>query len=255
MLSLKKFVESGNKFVVAHRGASLHAPENTIPSFELALASGAAMLEVDVQISKDGTLVTWHDDSLINILGIDAKISEMTYEEISKIDAGSWFAPKFAGTKIPKLEDVLSLVKGRMYLNIEIKEPKFSNDFLLSKLLDKVEEYDYVDKTLFCSFYYHLLPVIKFECEDTHIAAIRIPNDNTKPSELRKKFGIDAFICDNSEVNEELRFDIVENSIFLGVYGLIDDKSIDYALENKVIAFASDDPKLIADKLKSHGII
>lgn len=255
MLSLKKFVENGNKFVVAHRGASLYAPENTLPAVEKAIASGAAMLEIDVQLAKDGTLVTWHDDSLSQILGIDAKISEMTYNEISEIDAGAWFSSEFVGTKIPKLDDVLKLIAGKMYLNIEIKEPKISDSFLLSQLINKVEEYNYIDKSLFCSFYYRLLPIIKFECENSHIAAIRIPKDTTKPSEIRLKYGIDAFICDISEVDEELKFDIVENSIVLGVYGLIDDKSIDSAIANEVSAFASDDPELIMKKLISRKVL
>lgn len=255
METLKTFVEKGNKFVVAHRGVSKHAPENTMSAFKLTIDSGAAMLEVDVQSTSDGVIVTWHDDNLKHLLGIDAKISEMTYEELCKIDAGSWFSNEFKGEKIPRFDQVLELILNKLYLNIEIKEPKVPESKLLTDIINIVEKYNYLPNSIFCSFYYNLLPTIKFDCYDANIAAIRIPGDKLKPSVIREKFGIDAFICDISEVDEELRFDAVENNIFLGVYGLLDEKSIEKAIEHKVAAFASDDPELIFNELRKRKIL
>lgn len=255
MDTLKNFVESGNKFIVAHRGASAFAPENTMSSVELALNSGAAMIETDVQMTKDGVIVAWHDDDLSLKLGINKKISEINYRELKDIDAGSWFDSKFEDVEIPRLEDIIQKIQGKLFLNIEIKEPKQNEIKLLSTLIQIVEKYNYIDKTLFCSFYYHLLPTIKYECEDTHIAAIRIPGDTTKPSLIRKNYGIDAFICSIDEFNNDLAVNLISNNIFSGVYDLLDDESVDRALQYNVVAFASDDPESIANKLKEKGVI
>lgn len=255
MESLKDFVERGNRFVVAHRGASIEAPENTLSAVDAAINSGAAMLEIDVQFTNDGEVVAWHDNDLNIKLNIDKKISKMNYDELRKIDAGSFFSEKYTGERILKLEEVLELIKDKMYLNIEIKEPKHDEVHFISKIIKTIEEFNYIDKTLFCSFYYNLLPNIKFECIDSHIAAIKIPNDNTPPSLLRDKIGIDAYICSIEEINETIANELKANSIFSGVYDLLDDSSIDKAIKYDVTAFASDDPTRISDYLRLKKII
>lgn len=255
MKTLKEFVSAGNKFVVAHRGASAIAPENTIAAIEAAIDSGAKMLETDVQYSKDGIPVLWHDDNLDKLGVIGKSVADLTYSEIEKIDAGSWFSEKFKGEKIPTLDEVLSIIKDKMYLNIEIKNQSADGGKLLQSIINITEKHSYIEKTLFCSFYYNLLPIIKFECEEAHIAAIQIPGNNTLPSSIRKIAGIDAYICDVHELSDELAKDAEAHGIFTGVYGLEDEKAVEFALEKGVVAFASDDPKLIRSILIKKGFI
>jgi len=108
-------------FSCAHRGASGHAPENTLAAFRLAMEMGATMCEIDVQQSADNRLVVMHDDTLNRTTNGRGNVWEMTLAELQKFDAGSWFDPRFAGEKLPGLEEVIALSRGKMQLNIEVK--------------------------------------------------------------------------------------------------------------------------------------
>lgn len=107
--------------ITSHRGYSSAAPENTLPAFQLAIDHGSDRAELDVQMTKDGVVMVTHDASLRRCTGRNAYIYDLTYDEVRKLDAGRWFSAKYAGTKIPTLEEVLDLCKGKIQLNIEIK--------------------------------------------------------------------------------------------------------------------------------------
>ena len=95
--------------IVAHRGLLLHAPENTLANFRACLELRLGF-EFDVQRTRDGHLVCIHDDTVDRTTNGKGQISELTLEEIQKLDAGSWFDPKFSGEKVPTVEEVLKLV-------------------------------------------------------------------------------------------------------------------------------------------------
>ena len=107
--------------ITAHRGSSMSAPENTRSAVQAAIDDLADCAEIDVQQTKDGVVVLGHDVSLKRVAGVNRSISSMTYEELQKLDVGSWFSEKFAGERIPALEDILKLANGKINLNIEIK--------------------------------------------------------------------------------------------------------------------------------------
>ena len=107
--------------ITSHRGYSSAAPENTLPAFQLAIDHGSDRAELDVQMTKDGVVMVTHDTNLRRCTGRNANIYDMTYDEVRKLDAGRWFGAKFAKTRIPTLEEVLDLCKGKIQLNIEIK--------------------------------------------------------------------------------------------------------------------------------------
>lgn len=107
--------------IVAHRGASFDAPENTLAAFRLAWEQGADAIEGDFYLTADGQVVTLHDATFKRTAGVDRKPSEMTLAEIRKLDVGSWKDAKFAGEPVPTLAEVLALVPpGKTFL-IEIK--------------------------------------------------------------------------------------------------------------------------------------
>ena len=101
--------EPPRPLIVAHRGLLQHAPENTLANFRACLELRLGF-EFDVQRTKDGHLVCIHDDTVNRTTNGTGKIAELTLEEIRKLDAGSWFDPKFAGEKVPTIEEVLKLV-------------------------------------------------------------------------------------------------------------------------------------------------
>ncbi len=108
--------------VVAHRGFSWVAPENTLASYKLAMEAGAELAECDVYLTSDGVPVLFHDSTLERTTGAKGKVGDFTLAELKKLDAGKWKSPRFAGERIPTLEEVLRLVDGHLRLVIEIKE-------------------------------------------------------------------------------------------------------------------------------------
>jgi glycerophosphoryl diester phosphodiesterase len=107
--------------IVAHRGASFDAPENTVAAIKLAWVQKADASEFDVLLTKDGKLVVIHDATTKRTAGADLKVAETTLEELRKLDAGRWKAEKFAGEKLPTLEEMLATVPAGKRVFIEIK--------------------------------------------------------------------------------------------------------------------------------------
>jgi glycerophosphoryl diester phosphodiesterase len=105
----------------AHRGAMKTHPENTIPAFREAVKAGAHMVEFDVQLTKDNRLVVMHDGTVDRTTNGTGKVSELTFAEIRKLDAGSWKSPEFEGTQVPTFQEVLDEMPVNVWLNIHLK--------------------------------------------------------------------------------------------------------------------------------------
>lgn len=119
--------------IVAHRGASAYAPENTLSAIDAAAALGFKWVENDVQRTKDGELIIMHDTTLSRTTNVEQmfpgrapwKISDFTLDEIEQLDAGSWFSPEFAGERVPTLKEYIEGVEdNRQSLLMEIKAPE-----------------------------------------------------------------------------------------------------------------------------------
>jgi glycerophosphoryl diester phosphodiesterase len=117
---------------VAHRGASAYAPENTVAAFELAREQNADMFELDVQETKDHALVLMHDTTLARTTDVERvfpdrapwRVGDFTLAEIRRLDAGSWFAPRYEGEPVPTLGEALRAMGGSgMGLLLEVKAP------------------------------------------------------------------------------------------------------------------------------------
>jgi glycerophosphoryl diester phosphodiesterase len=106
---------------IAHRGASGEFPENTLMAFKAAIDAGARMCELDVQLTSDGVAVVIHDDTVDRTTEGRGAVASMSLAELRRFDAGRKFGPSFAGARIPTLEEVLDLTRGRCALNVELK--------------------------------------------------------------------------------------------------------------------------------------
>ena len=146
--------------ITAHRGYSSAAPENTLPAFQLAIDQGCERAELDVQMTKDGVVMVTHDTSLRRCTGRNANIYDLTFDEVRKLDAGRWFSAKYAGTKIPTLEEVLDLCKGRIQLNIEIK-PNAATPALEAETIRIIEEKGFAHDCVITSQSYETLCKVK----------------------------------------------------------------------------------------------
>lgn len=107
--------------VVGHRGAEGVAPENTWAALEAGYRAGADLLELDVQLTRDGQAVVFHDFTLVPKLGDPRWLRDLAWEEVRALDVGRWFAPAFAGQRVPRLDEVLHWAKGRVTLWLDLK--------------------------------------------------------------------------------------------------------------------------------------
>ena len=137
----------GTAMIMAHRGYSAQAPENTIPAFKKCIDNRFTAAELDVQMLADGTIVVLHDDNLKRTTGVDKNVWEVTYEEIKDLDNGSFFDESFAGTTIPTFDEVMRLAghgKDKLYLNIEIKR-NGHDDGIVEKVVEIIRKNNYMD--------------------------------------------------------------------------------------------------------------
>src|SRR4051794_14616879 len=109
---------------VGHRGASGHAPEHTFAAYDLALQMGADYIEQDLQMTRDGVLVAMHDETLDRTTDGSGPVRAVTLDEVKRCDAGSWFAPRFAGARVPTLEELFRRYGEQARFYIETKSPE-----------------------------------------------------------------------------------------------------------------------------------
>jgi glycerophosphoryl diester phosphodiesterase len=141
--------------VIAHRGFSGAAPENTLASFSKAVEIGSDMIELDVQLSRDGKVVILHDDTLERTTNGRGRAADFPLAELKELDAGSWFSPQFSGQRIPTLKEALDLARGRILVNIEIKNPthgQYPVTELSERALQEATRAGMVDQVIFSSF-------------------------------------------------------------------------------------------------------
>jgi len=143
--------------VIAHRGASGTAPENTLAAFRRAVDVGADMIELDVQLARDGTVVVIHDYRLERTTSGRGLVGEHTLAELGALDAGRWFAPQFAGERVPTLAEVLAAAP--IPINVELKAA--GTDAIAPAALAVVEAAGALDRVVFSSFDFGLLEQVR----------------------------------------------------------------------------------------------
>ena len=139
----------------AHRGASGHAPENTLAAFQRALVMGADGIECDVRESRDGELVVFHDPTIKRLTGKVGRLQDLTSSEIKKLDVGSWFSPSFKGEAVPTLVEAIERVPPPFLLNLEIKSAS------PVKIVELIHEREISGRVVVSSFNHPLLAQIR----------------------------------------------------------------------------------------------
>lgn len=148
--------------IFGHRGASSACPENTLAAFREAADGGAAGIELDVHLSADGRLVVCHDETVNRTTNGKGFLKDMRYDEIRNLDAGSWFAPSFAGSRVPLLEDVLDLCGERnLDVNIELKTDYFPYAGIEEKTAELVASFRMEDRVIVSSFNHYSIVAFK----------------------------------------------------------------------------------------------
>jgi glycerophosphoryl diester phosphodiesterase len=154
--TIEEFLRLGERpRVIAHRGFSGKAPENTLAALRAAIDVGADMVEIDVGMTREGIVMLMHDETLDRTTDGHGLLSATPYDDVRKLDAGGWFSPEYAGEQVPTLEEALDLVNGKILVNIEIKKEAVTDMVeggVANKVLDLVRRVDMLDRVILSSF-------------------------------------------------------------------------------------------------------
>lgn len=257
MLPLKDFVVSVDRFVVAHRGASGTAPENTLAAIHQSLAAKVQMIELDAHVTADNRAILLHDNVVGRTTGGHGRLSSMTFEQLRDLDAGSWFHSDFSAERVPLLSEALDLLKNRAYLNIEIKPPLPDEDYQsrFEIIFRTVNEAEMIPYTLFASFHHATLREIKRRYPESHTAAINIPGDKRLPSEIAAEIACEGIVYGLREITYAKMKDAVTSGLYIGAYVINSEDDLRRAIRYGVRALASDFPQKIMELLRSYNSI
>jgi glycerophosphoryl diester phosphodiesterase len=171
--------------IVAHRGASGTAPENTLTAFQQALDLGVGALEMDVHLSKDGGVVVIHDDTVERTTNGTGNVRDLTLSQLKELDAGSWFAPAFTGERIPTLQEALDLAQGNVIIEIELKTTTPWPTPLERKVAELVAQNGLEEKVIIQSF--NPLALFYFRLINSNIATALLYHEGL-PLPLRQRW-------------------------------------------------------------------
>ncbi len=139
--------------VFAHRGASKHAPENTLAAFELAIQLGAPAVELDVKLTGDQQVVVLHDATLDRTTDGKGPLSAHTLEAVKQLDAGSHFSPEFRNERVPTLAEVFAAIGKRALINVELTNYETPGDDLVDRVAQVIRDHRMEGQVLFSSFH------------------------------------------------------------------------------------------------------
>jgi len=161
--------------IIGHRGASAVAPENTMAAFREALAVGADGIEFDVRLASDGVAAVIHDSTLRRTGGVNQRVADLTSQELSKVDVGSWFNPgSFANETVPSLRELFDLFKlndASMYLEMKCDSPAEYRP-LAEACSRLINEYAFKERVVVECFQLPALQILKEVDSDIKTAAL-----------------------------------------------------------------------------------
>jgi glycerophosphoryl diester phosphodiesterase len=236
--------------IIAHRGASAYYPENTIPSFEGAIAMGADMVELDVQLTSDKEVVVFHDEIISRCTDGRGKIADYTLAQLKKLDAGNWYDKKFKNTRISTLMEVLDICKNKIAVNIEIKTEAVSKMFfggVEEKCLKIVAQSDMDGHVVFSSFDPRAIMHLK-QIDETAAVAVLYENKyyvSKLPSDIIDLVGADAFNCSKSELTKEWMIDVKSQGIPVNIYTVDDVRNLKKFLNMGVSGIFTNKPDIL----------
>jgi glycerophosphoryl diester phosphodiesterase len=150
----QRLAEHGARpLVIGHRGAMGYRPENTMPSFEHALALGADCVEFDVHLTRDGVPVVIHDEAVERTTNGHGLVHELSLGELQRLDAGAWFSAEYAGARIPTLDEVLEWARlSGMAVDVEIKNAPIYYEGIEDKVVDALRRAEMTEQAIVSSF-------------------------------------------------------------------------------------------------------
>jgi glycerophosphoryl diester phosphodiesterase len=206
---------------------------------------GIDMIELDVRLSRDGEVIALHDRTLQRTTTGNGRARSYTTAELKQLDAGSWFDPAFATERIPTLREVIDLVRGKRWLNIELKSDFWFRErpgVLERAVVETVNDCGYEDDVLYSSFDHRLIANLKRMYPRAHVGVIyNIWHDFGRlPSKLAARAHASVFVCAKFELTRSMLRDAqraglavyvytlnsrqdVQKTVALGIHGVVSD--------------------------------
>ncbi len=251
-----RFHKEGFK-VIAHRGASREAPENTLGSLELGVKQGSNGVEFDVYKSSDGWLVLLHDKDVLRTTnfkdvftdGRSAKVSELTLAELRKLDAGSWHSPAYAGEKVPTFEEALELLRGRATPVIEIKPEDIGRDvaMIVQKLGIEQEVFVQSFSPRAISDFHEVLPGVTIG----YLTGKKISDNSVERARehlrIARESGASVVVCNYRLADREYIEEVHRNEFLVWVYTVDDPAVMRLLMERGIDGIITNVPSVLLD--------
>lgn len=255
--SIHDFMTLGGQMrVIAHRGFSAAAPENTMAAYRKAIDIGADMIELDVLLTKDREVVCIHDETVNRTSNGRGLVASLTLEEIRKLDMGSWFSSEFAGERIPLLSEVLDLAKDRIPLNIEIKTEAVSDepkDGIEEKVLKLINDQNMRDQIVISSFDPRALRHIR--ALDATIMTASLYDEQRQggmsPAHIMNEVGSNGFNLSKSQVTARIVEECHSLNRPVAVYTVDDPAQFDDLVGLEVDAIFSNHPDIMMARVQA----
>ncbi|MEX1062152.1 MAG: glycerophosphodiester phosphodiesterase family protein [Balneolaceae bacterium] len=236
--------------VIAHRGASFHTPENTMPAFKKAHELGADMIELDILLTRDLVPVVFHDARLNKKTDGTGFVRDHMLKDIKGLEAGSWFHPVFAGTRIPTLEEVLQWAAGKIALNIEIKKETVGGEDATGaadSAVKLVREYRMENHVIFSSFSYRVIERLKRFAPEIRCGLLytRDFRGDRNIGRFLNKYLPDTFHCHWRQLNRHLKQVLKERNIPLFVYTVNSEENMRRTIKAGADGIFTDKPDLL----------
>lgn len=231
--------------IVAHRGDSVRAPENTIPAFKMAILENPDWVEFDVHETADGVIVVSHDDDLTRVSGKNLFVHELTYEDTRTLDVGSWFSSEYSYVRLATLDETLKLFKDQdILLQIEIKPSEF--DFELEeKVLQIIDDNDMRDRCVITSLNLDtLLRIEELDPDTVTVYSMFVAWENIED------IPVDLYTIEESNVNPGIVRSIHEAGKKIFAWTANTEDTVQYLADCGVDGILTDDPIMMKNALE-----
>jgi glycerophosphoryl diester phosphodiesterase len=254
-MSTNPWIREHRPLSVAHRGHSIAYPENTLEAYRKAIELGVEMIECDVNITRDGTLVMIHDSTLDRTTTGTGRVSASTWDEIQQLDAGGKFKPEFAGVRVPSTEETLLFYKEAGILScFEVKGADGDeSDRIALGLAELFIKHDMLDRAFLSSYHHESLHLAKSKCPELLLAPERLPDDAPPdpPEAVRqaKLFSAPVIQHQYTVLNRDVVHALHEQGIAVWAWSTTDQDSLVFSTEIGADALMGDDVELMLQVL------
>jgi glycerophosphoryl diester phosphodiesterase len=238
--------------VIAHRGASGHAPENTFAAFKRAIALGASLIETDLHLSRDAHFVAIHDDTVNRTTNGQGRVHDLTLADLRRLDAGSWFGSEFTGERIPTLEEILEFSKKNdvvFYLELKPSGAWGGEHALISALRQSGE----IARTVVISFDAGVIAALR-KIEPTLMTGLLFDGQMDQPLERAVEVGARQLAIRGDLVTPALIAEARKRDLQVVCWTVNQPAHMRMLIEAGVDGIMSDYPdRLVAARLKEKG--